>query len=89
MLATWSSFKRGTVQSIAWRWGVAPDNIPGLVEAQEGYRFDPTQVTCPALALVGEGEYQDPEVQHDGVRCSLVRVGTRGRRSSERVPTID
>ena len=63
VVATWSSFKRGTVQSIAWRWGVAPDNIPGLVAAQEGYQFDPEQVTCPALALVGEGEYQDPEVR--------------------------
>jgi len=63
VVATWSSFKRGTIQSIAWRWDVDPNNIPGLVEAQEGYQFDPAQVTCPALALVGEGEYQDAEVQ--------------------------
>lgn len=63
VVATWSSFKRGTVEAIAWRWDVPRDDIPGLVAAQEGYQFDPTQVTCPALVLVGEGEYQDPEVQ--------------------------
>ena len=50
VVATWSTFKRGTVESIAWRWGVPTDNIPGLVAAQEGYQFDPAQVTCPAMA---------------------------------------
>jgi alpha-beta hydrolase superfamily lysophospholipase len=63
VVKTWSSFKRNTVQAIAWRWGVAPDNIPGLVEANRGFVFDPAKVGCPALVLVGEGEYTNDEVK--------------------------
>ena len=63
VVATWSTFKRGTMEAIAWRWGVPMDNIPGLVEANKGYVYDPAKVSCPALSLVGEGEYQSEEVQ--------------------------
>ncbi len=58
-----SSFKENTIRVIAWRWGVSMDNIPGLVEANRGFSFDPAQITCPALSLVGAGEYADPHVQ--------------------------
>ena len=59
----WSSFKANTIRVIAWRWGVAMNNIPGLVEANRGFDFDPARINCPALALVGEGEYADVNVQ--------------------------
>lgn len=59
----WSSFKANTIRVIAWRWGVAMDNIPGLVEANRGFDFDPARINCPALALVGEGEYADVNIQ--------------------------
>lgn len=58
-----SSFKENTIRVIAWRWGVPMDHISGLVEANRGFCFDPSQITCPALSLVGEGEYADPNVQ--------------------------
>lgn len=59
----WSSFKANTIRVIAWRWGVAMDNIPGLVDANKGFDFDPVRINCPALSLVGEGEYADANVQ--------------------------
>lgn len=59
----WSSFKANTIRVIAWRWGVAMDNIPGLVDANRDFVFDPSRIRCPALALVGEGEYADVNVQ--------------------------
>ena len=72
----WNPFKLATNKVIAWRWGLKPDDIKGLVEANKGYVFDPTKVTCPALALIGEGEYANKEVQKqqkefiDGVQNS-------------------
>lgn len=63
LMAQWSSFKANTIRVIAWRWGVAMTNIPGLVEANRGFDFDPARIQCPALSLVGEGEYADVHVQ--------------------------
>jgi len=63
VVTTWSSFKQNTVKAITWRWGVDMDNIPGLVEANKGFEFDPAKVACPALILVGEGEYRSEEVR--------------------------
>ena len=62
-MQNFSSFKENTIRVIAWRWGVPMDAISGLVEANRGFSFDPSQITCPALSLVGEGEYADPNVQ--------------------------
>jgi len=69
VVQTWSSFKRNTVQAIAWRWGVPTDNIPGLVPANEGFVFDPAKVPCPALIIVGEGEYRNEEVKRQQQEC--------------------
>jgi alpha-beta hydrolase superfamily lysophospholipase len=63
IMKQWSSFKANTIRVIAWRWGVAMDNIPGLVKANSGFEFDPAQIVCPALSLVGAGEYADVNVQ--------------------------
>ncbi len=69
VVATWSSFKQNTIKVIAWRWGVAMDNIPGLVAANRGFSFDPAKVTCPALIILGEGEYKDKEVARQQQEC--------------------
>jgi pimeloyl-ACP methyl ester carboxylesterase len=69
VVATWSQFKQNTIKVIAWRWGVAMDNIPGLVEANHGFSFDPAKVACPALILLGEGEYKDAEVARQQQEC--------------------
>jgi pimeloyl-ACP methyl ester carboxylesterase len=68
-VSAWSSFKRNTIRVIAWRWGVAQDNIPGLVPANKGFTFDPAKVTCPALMILGEGEYRNPEVKRQQLEC--------------------
>lgn len=69
VVKTWSTFKQNTVRAITWRWGVKMNNIPGLVAANKGFEFDPTKVLCPALALVGEGEYSDGEVKRQQKEC--------------------
>ncbi|NCC97712.1 MAG: alpha/beta hydrolase, partial [Synergistales bacterium] len=56
-LQGFSSFKRNTIKVIAWRWGVPMDDIPGLVEANRGFSFDPARIKCPALSIVGAGEF--------------------------------
>jgi pimeloyl-ACP methyl ester carboxylesterase len=69
VVATWTQFKQNTIKVIAWRWGVAMDNIPGLVEANRGFSFDPAKVSCPALIIIGEGEYEDEEVARQQKEC--------------------
>jgi pimeloyl-ACP methyl ester carboxylesterase len=68
-MASWSSFHANTVKIIAWRWGVPMDNPAALVEANEGFRFDPTKVTVPALVIVGEDEYRNEEVKRQQQLC--------------------
>lgn len=69
VVRTWSSFKRQTNQMIAWRFGVDMNNLPGLVEANRGFCFDPARVTVPALDVVASGEYRSPEVQRQTWLC--------------------
>ena len=69
VVKTWSSFKQIANQSIAWRFGVSRDNLPGLVEANRGFSFEPAKVTVPALIIVAAGEYQSPEIQRQTARC--------------------
>ncbi|HNY12822.1 MAG TPA: alpha/beta hydrolase, partial [Candidatus Wallbacteria bacterium] len=60
---SWSSFKLGCYQAMAWRYGLKIDDIAGLLKANEGFGYDPSKVTQPALILVAAGEYQSPEVR--------------------------
>jgi len=69
VVKTFTSFHGNTVKIIAWRWGVSMDNVPGLVEANKGFSFDPAKVTVPALSLVGEGEYQGEETRRQQKLC--------------------
>ncbi|MHC1742352.1 MAG: alpha/beta hydrolase family protein [Syntrophobacteraceae bacterium] len=66
---SWSSYHGNTVKLVAWRWGVPIDKPAGLVEANEGFRFDPAKVKVPALVLVGEGEYKSEEVKRQQRIC--------------------
>lgn len=66
---SWSSFKKRTNQGVAWRFGVGIENIPGLVEANDVFRFDPAQLTAPALILVAHGESGNPEIQRQTKLC--------------------
>ncbi|WP_052360176.1 alpha/beta hydrolase [Solidesulfovibrio alcoholivorans] len=66
---TFTPFHANTVKLIAWRWGLALDDVPGLVEANTGFSFDPAKVTVPALSLVGEGENQGEETRRQQKLC--------------------
>lgn len=69
MVKSWSSFKLGSYQGIAWRFGLKLDNLTGLLAANEGFVFDPAKVVVPALILVGNGEYKSEEVQRQTNLC--------------------
>ena len=66
---SWSSFKKGTYQGLAWRFGLNTDNFAGLVAANDGFSFEPAKVTIPSLILVGNGESQGKEVQRQTRIC--------------------
>lgn len=68
-MSTWSTFHLNTVKLINWRWGVAMDNPAGLVDANEGFSFDPQKIKIPALIIVGEGEYKSEEVKRQQKIC--------------------
>jgi pimeloyl-ACP methyl ester carboxylesterase len=68
-IASWSTFHGNTVKNVCWRWGVPMDQPAGLVEANQGFRFDPAKVAVPALVIVGEGEYQSQEVKRQQQLC--------------------
>jgi pimeloyl-ACP methyl ester carboxylesterase len=69
VVRTWSSFKLRTNHSIAWRFGLKMENLPGLVEANKGFRFDPARIAAPALILVASGEYQSPGIKRQNDLC--------------------
>lgn len=62
-LITWPAFKRQTAGVVAWRWGLDTSNIIGLVEANNNFIYDPENITCPVLILIGEGEYSNNEIK--------------------------
>jgi hypothetical protein len=68
-IASWSTFHGNTVKNVCWRWGVPMDQPAGLVEANQGFRFDPAKVAVPALIIVGEGEYQSQEIKRQQQLC--------------------
>ena len=76
----WSSFKLGSYQAMAWRYGLAIEDITGLLEANRGFCFNPEEVTVPALVIVAAGEYKNPEIQRqtklsiDGFKNKLKKV---------------
>lgn len=69
VVKTWSSFKQRTNQAIAWRFGVDINNLPGLVQANQGFSFNPAELTAPSLILVANAEHQNPEIQRQTKLC--------------------
>lgn len=44
------------LNAYVWRWGV--HSLALLLEALRPYRFDPAEIACPLLILIGEKEFQ-------------------------------
>lgn len=59
----WPAFKKSVASTVAWRWGLDPADLKGMVEKSRNYQFDPSKVTCPVLDLIGEGDYANAETQ--------------------------
>lgn len=54
---------------MAWRFGLDPGNLNGLVKANEGFSFDPPRVSAPTFILVSSGEYGSPEIARQTGLC--------------------
>ncbi len=69
-IATWKApFVMRMGQLMAWRWGVDMDRLYDLPEKNRAFVFDPARVECPALILIGEGEYQNPVIRSQQERA--------------------
>ncbi len=78
-MAAWSSFKRQANQAIAWRFGLRPGDLNGLVKANQGFAFDPAQVQAPAFILVSSGEYKSPEIARQTEQCMTTLASAEKR----------
>lgn len=56
-------FQLRMIELIAWRWGLDGRNFGEFVEKNRDVLFDPGDISCPTLILIGEGEYQNYEIQ--------------------------
>ena len=65
----WPAFQRSVASTVAWRWGLDPADIKGMVEKGRNYRFDPSKVACPFLSLISEGDYADEETRKQQHEC--------------------
>lgn len=71
----WSDFKKGVMENVVWRVGLKPGDIRGQAAATRDFQYDPSDVTCPVLNIVGEGEAANPEGQRQG-RIYMENVST-------------
>ncbi|MDH3731225.1 MAG: esterase FrsA [Acidimicrobiia bacterium] len=56
------------ISTYMWRWGV--DSITDLLEASRAMTFDPAQLSCPTLVLIGQQEYDKFEASRQWAhRC--------------------
>lgn len=72
---TWSPFGKGVTENVVWRLGLKPGNFTGQAEATKGFSYDPADITCPVLNVVGEGEAANP-IGHRQGQIYMERVNT-------------
>ena len=51
------------IERMKWKWNV--DSRDAHRELQEQFKFDPALLTCPAMSIIGEGEYQSRLMQQE------------------------
>jgi hypothetical protein len=51
------------IELIAWRWGLDGKDFRPLVEKNRDVFFDPAEIACPTLILIGEGENANQEIR--------------------------
>ncbi len=57
----WSEFKKRVMSNCTWRVGLDPEQITEQAEATRGFTYDPADIDCPVLNIVGEGEAANSE----------------------------
>ena len=56
------------VSTYSWRWGV--DSVSDLLEVSKSMVFEPKEITCPVLVLIGAQEYEKFEASREWAhRC--------------------
>lgn len=64
LLAAWKvPFQLRMIEIIAWRWGLDGKDFRQLVEKNRDVFFDPAEIACPTLILIGEGENANREIR--------------------------
>ncbi len=58
-----SAFNVRMFQIMAWRHGIATDDIPGLLNKTSAFAFNPSLITCPVLNICSNGEYLNPAIK--------------------------
>ncbi|MBM9518997.1 alpha/beta hydrolase [Desulforhopalus vacuolatus] len=74
----WPSFKKAVTSAVTWRWGLDPENVKGQAEATRDFQFDPAEVTCPVLDIVGAGEYVNKETERQQKEF-MDKAGTKNK----------
>lgn len=69
---------------IQWRFNV--ETLREIRECMKEYAFDPAQVTCPMLSIVGEGEYQNARLKEQTEEAMKL---TQNNRSTVMIPPLD
>lgn len=64
LLAAWKvPFQLRMIELLAWRWGLDGKDFRQLVEKNRDFVFDPAEIACPTLILIGEGENANREIR--------------------------
>lgn len=80
LLANWKApFQMRMLELVAWRWGLDGKDFGALVEKNREVLFDPAEVACPTLILIGEGEYANPEIRRQQQHAMQVLPDPRKR----------
>ena len=66
-----------------WEWNV--DSPQGFRDAQYAYKYDPALLDCPVLSVIGEGEYQNRELQRQTETVLKLAKDKRSARSYRRL----
>lgn len=78
LLASWKApFQLRMIELLAWRWGLDGSNFRLLVEKNRDVYFDPAEITCPTLILIGEGENANQEIRRQHQHAMEVLPDTR------------
>lgn len=80
LLAAWKvPFQLRMIELIAWRWGLDSKDFRMLVEKNRNVFFDPSEIACPTLILIGEGENANQEIRRQQLHAMEVMPDPRNK----------